>query len=940
MAPTPETNNPENSVDKKGLEEKDVIDESREKQKSLKSEIMLKRSFSKINFHLDTTSTTADWASIISKLKEKYNNDNSLEWALLGNPQIQNLLWNAVSWHAKSWNKLKIKHTLNNKDNKEDKNEEEKVEKWEDFELRESSPEKFEEWLLSVQWINALRNEIEDHLDENWNLIEGYSINEKDLRLSLEKTRYINLLGNYNLKYKIFDNEEKKYMKDMWFLVHDEITSIVKKQLISKWSFDKWMIKNLELLLANQNTELAKKIKENPNIKDEFKRVLKGTITKYSNYVIWENKVDLNTWTPKQDLLLRSYLFIYWKSFFPDTFKLNENSVSFDNELTEVMEAILIYDWELGQVKYNKYLNEEKKAEEDRKKRDSQRRQEAAKRNRENDNAYNDEKWNWWQTSGWNTIHGDINWATWAQIVRNSDVNLSDFKVNNWNMEMYAKSWYAKQKAFWIAWKNFKESNRDIDDVFSPEDMRKLYNTSTNSIDENARKEFLKSDIMQWRSEEEINRIYNALKTFPNKYSDALKLIASKVQNQEKWIDNEIRNHALWSVIDNVRFVFADIVEKWKWDSKFEWFKFDWFEPVKREWNDIIISGTFNWTAIKIRYDLISWGLFMNSFLQHPSNSKISIWNNSSANLKIWQLESFDSILYEHYRTPDISLSRWSQSQSKWHQAAPNQWLWTIQWPDEWSNQWWDLLEDSDNNDNKRNAIIKSFANKIHHDETAPVIEPTVTSTPISNSSQPQSFSSWSEIKKQNTGEIDAIRKKYKDMLYANLDMISNAIVDNTKKQSARNTTVTKFMKTFNIMLDDQEDRTLDFNDGSNLFDLLQIIENSDSAVLEKFQIFMEKISDFSGLKRWNNNIFWAQKDFNKIKKNKYSLMIIDNAKKFSEKPWIYKGKMNFDSDSQLWFAQMIIENITNNVSKPNWKLDSSKIDNFIYHLENDWENS
>ena len=77
-------------------------------------------------------------------------------------------------------------------------------------------------------------------------------------------------------------------------------------------------------------------------------------------------------------------------------------------------------------------------------------------------------------------------------------------------------------------------------------------------------------------------------------------------------------------------------------------------------------------------------------------------------------------------------------------------------------------------------------------------------------------------------------------MLYANLDMISNAIVDNTKKQSARNTTVTKFMKTFNIMLDDQEDKTLDFNDGSNLFDLLQIIENSDSAVLEKFQIFME----------------------------------------------------------------------------------------------------
>ena len=556
MAPTPEINSYEAPLDEKEKEKKGVIDESKEKVKSLKNEIILKRSFSKINFHLDTTSITAGWASIISKLREKYNNDDSLEWSLLGNPQIQNLLWNAVSLHVKQWNNLKIKHALKSKKDKEDENDEKlNVERWEDFELRESSPEKFEEWLLSPQWINALRNEIEDHLDENWNLIEGYSINEKDLRISLEKTWYANLLTNYNLKYNIFDNEDKKYMKNMWLLVHSEISSIVKDQLISNWSFDKWMVKKLETLLTSQNAELAKKIKENPNIKDEFKRLLKGTITKYSNYVVWENKVDLNTWTPKQDLLLRSYLFIYWKSFFPDNFKLNENSNWFDKELTEVMEAILIYDWELNQAKYNKYLNEEKKAEEDSKKRDVQRRQEAAKRNRENNSNYGSDKWDWWKTTNWDTIHGDINWATWTQIVRNADINLSDFKVNSWNIEMYTNSWRAKQMAFWIARKNFKESNKNIEDIFSPEDMRQLYNTNTNSIDENAWKEFLNNDIMQWRSQEEINRIYNTLKTFPNEFSDALKVIASWAQRREKKIDNETRNHALWSVIDNVRFV-------------------------------------------------------------------------------------------------------------------------------------------------------------------------------------------------------------------------------------------------------------------------------------------------------------------------------------------------------------------------------------------------
>lgn len=153
-------------------------------------------------------------------------------------------------------------------------------------------------------------------------------------------------------------------------------------------------------------------------------------------------------------------------------------------------------------------------------------------------------------------------------------------------------------------------------------------------------------------------------------------------------------------------------------------------------------------------------------------------------------------------------------------------------------------------------------------------------------------------------------------------------------------------MKTFNIMLDEQEDKTLDFNDGSNLFDLLQILENSDSVALEKFQTFMEKISEYSWLNRWINNIFGSQKNqktditFNEKHKNKYISIVRENASNFSESPWKFMWKLNFESDSQLWFAQMIIENITNNVSKPNWKLDILKMNDFIRHLETDWKES
>ena len=153
-------------------------------------------------------------------------------------------------------------------------------------------------------------------------------------------------------------------------------------------------------------------------------------------------------------------------------------------------------------------------------------------------------------------------------------------------------------------------------------------------------------------------------------------------------------------------------------------------------------------------------------------------------------------------------------------------------------------------------------------------------------------------------------------------------------------------MKTFNVIFDEQEDRSFDFNNWSNLYDFIQLVENSDSDTLNKFQILMQKVCDYSGLKRWINNILGSQTNqksditFDENNKNKYISMIRENANLFSESPWKFMWKLNFDSDSQLWFVQMITKNITNNVSKPNRKFDLSKIDTFIYHLDTDEKES
>ena len=898
--------------------------------------------------------------NFINKLKLKVEKKWELEWIIFNNPEIQNLLnyilnhqWQEIQIMKQRYNQKKTAENKGNAQNeKSDNNNEEIVQSWDEYKYENFSQESFEEFILSDEWIAIITDEIKSHIDtshENENgeydrFYENYPLSIKNLEIKLKNAWESKIQWEYYTKNGIYDEEKKEEIEKL-DVISNQITWYVDKIVwehmkYGNGNFNQNIIQSLEWLLSEWYNGIPfDELFSDQNHKDTFKVILADKIKKYSKSILDKDYNNLDTWDKQINLQLKSYLYIYWGIFYSKNFKPNKDTSYYEEILPDIMKCIISDDDAslANKINHKEFLAAEKKLEEERKKRDLQRRKDVAKRNRENGkNYHSDERWKRIYDS--NYSNGDINWATWAQIIRHSDINLSDFKVNNWNTEAFTNSWFAKQKAFWIAWENFTKSHEEIEGIITPEDMRNLYNTETNNIDEDARKEFLKSETMQWASQEEIDKIHKILKSFPNEFSNALKIIVSWAERQWKKIDEITRNHALWSVIDNVRFIFADIVEKWKWDSKFEWFKFEWSEPVKREWNDIIINGTFNWTGIKIRYDLISWWLFMNSFLEYSTPSKIRIWNNSDANLQIWQLESFDKILDEHYRAPDISLNNNSHTQNWWNQTHSNQ--------NSWANQWWDTWENSEiknstKNQHYRNHIGNDTWEEDTHTESTPSIP---TNTPSqSQTFKPSDFETWNKGK----DEIDNIRKKYRDMLYANLNMINNNIIDNAKKQSTKNSIITKFMKTFNIMTDGQEDKSIDFNDWSNLFDFLQIIDNSDPNVLENFQLFMEKICDYSWLTRWNNNLFGSQKNskynitFNKNNNNEYISMIRDNAKSFSKDPKKFKdGVQNFDSNHQLWFAQMIIENITNNVSKPNWKLDQFKMDNFIRHLEIDGKES
>ena len=196
-----------------------------------------------------------------------------------------------------------------------------------------------------------------------------------------------------------------------------------------------------------------------------------------------------------------------------------------------------------------------------------------------------------------------------------------------------------------------------------------------------------------------------------------------------------------------------------------------------------------------------------------------------------------------------------------------------------------------------------------------------------------------------DSNKIDNMTNKINSLMEQKVSLMSNTLIEDSKKQSSKISTITKFMKTFNIIVNGGENKNIELYDWSNLFDFIQLVENSNSDTLDKFQLFMEKIinPEISWLEWWSNNISGVKetqssKIFFEENSNNKNISLLKNCiNDFSANLTRFKDKVNFDHNSNLWFAQLITENLTDDVSKPNRKLDESKMRKFF---ENAWLDS
>ena len=492
----------------------------------------------------------------------------------------------------------------------------------------------------------------------------------------------------------------------------------------------------------------------------------------------------------------------------------------------------------------------------------------------------------------------DPNNATWVEIATDANLweKLDDYELNIEKSEQ--KSEWTKEAIFRKAYEDFINSHNDIKEFITLSLMRRLFDIDNNTINKSEWEIFkTHNPLLKYMAPDEIEKIYNTLASFSNAYKKSEDELDDKSSDIKVQINKTVKTHAIGAVIDNVRDIFESITEWQDWNSEWQNWKIEWFKlannkPVQKIWDNIIISGSFNGSDVKVRYELGSGKLFMNSFFQELGVNKISIWNEFLINHQIWTIKPFNDVLNDYYKLPPRTPKKNST-----HWIPPKK----------------PPREDFTEQYKPTNDIIKD-------------------SWPKWKPMRMPSWVPWIQSK-INKDEINSRKEEANKILNSQIDLIGGVIKKETESQAQKNSAINGLIKTFNLD-NNWEYKSLDFNNWSNLFDVIQILNWSDSNSLEYFNsIFMPKVMKYSWLE-WgrynesqNKNNGKSEKIFEYNGDNENINYMKDKIKDFNSKQFVWIA--NFESQHQLWFADLIKEKLTIWI-QPNWKLDIPKMQNFI----------
>lgn len=844
--------------------------------------------------------------------------NNSIDWKLMQNEQVQSLLSEILSeYNTYIWNdKQNLMLLINRekailKESGKQLNEEQSniIESMYQYMMDNDNQAWFENFILTNS-IHSIKTYLSNHVGGNWNLV-FCSKNEIKARLKIDW--FLKLYEWYKTAHA--ENEEAtnklqqevEGLKTGFSFVKANTDNLIHEYL----SWEKW---------KQGKDQLAQKLYHGFSIidqhfyweffNDNIVWIIRYAIKEYARLLnISDNTNQLwNTWDEVYDMQIRSYLYLYWVFAYNKNFqgawfewiKFDPNKWLDDWELWEILNAILITDWQKqNDWTNNKYLATEQKVRNTRIRQDITVRQEAWARIKAMETA--SPKIEWQPLLQERRQNLDIQNATWVEIAQDKNLwsEISGFERKVW--KSVNDVFHLQKPVLMETWKSFIVENKGIlSNYMEVTDLVKFFDVSENGVNFNSNNWESRISNHPEISTSEADHLRAILQWFPGKYQEnlakAMKLIDEKMDSTH----DVIKNYAIGAIIDNIKDMFQYIVDTNTTWSFMTGFEFDENNSAKIENNCLLLSGKFNWESMNIKYDLSTWKLYMNSFIDVTSGNITLTWNSNPTS-EIWILQPFDSILYEFYKAPTESMnnnifSNIGNSPISWRRG-------TSPTPETAENaSWWE------------------------QQETQP--------TP------PPSMPNLSDMRDKMKREHKIMFQK---MCGTKLDEIGRKIRDKIEAKSASEPVALNLLNTLWITLDPNWTKNLKWwDEPSDLYKVIQLItKEKNTENINNFSDYMKTFMNNIWLTRWENKSHqdktWdiAKIIFDKNNHENTIKYIRDNTENFDDEYSSASGKAQFDEKSNFWILKIIEEKFTE-WEYPNRKLSTDKINKFEEWLASD----
>lgn len=850
------------------------------------------------------------------KLVPNFSN-NSIEWRLMQNEQIQFLLSEVLSeyknyiWTDKDRLKILInkeKAILEEQWKQFNEDQSKIIESMYEYMLDNDNETWFENFILT-NGIYTIKTYLQNHLDKDW---KPSFVSVKEIKARLKIDWFINLYKWYREKHT--ENSEALGKLEQEMMQFNNVANYVKN------SIDLWIQKYLswkywkdelaqylsKFLLEAKNNENLKALLDGKD-KNSIIWVIRYWIKEYARLLnISDNNPQLgdpNNWDRVFNMQIRSYLYLYWvithsKNFNSDNW--TEES-SFDPkkwlddvELWEILRSILMADWVMKNDWNNKYLKSEVKLQNAQTIEDIERR----KASRARINLMKDWRPNAELKSNKENkkTFDDVNIATWAEIA--GELWLwRKIKIKRKEARDVTENPHLKREILRKTWNDFVRRNQWI--------LSKYFDISEISKFFNLRRDWISFNNKAWESfknkwtmehpesnTDELNIVENLLQWLPIEYENNLErawIFVDKKIDQKHEI---IKNYAIGAVIDIIKDMFQNII-----DTNSSWnlmtgFEFNWENPAKIKGDCLLLRWKFNWETINIKYNINTWKLYMNSFISEMSGGILINWSTKPSH-ELWDLKPFKDVLDDFYKTPTESMN--SRSLNLLPRIGRKR-------------------KDENTNDNKW------WEQKDAQSTPAPSMR-------------------WiSEAREKFRLEN---KRRFQLICWTKLDEISGKIKDKIESKSLREPVALNLLRTLGVV--PKGDWTINlvwWNNPSDLCKIVQLITSNKNTPedLNKFSGFTKTLFDYIWLKWWQNSDHqdktWekAKIIFDESNKQEYISRVRDNTKNFDTEYSHSNGKAQFNEWTNFWLLKLVEDNFIEG-DYPNRKLSSNNMETFMERL-------